>query len=174
MQPCARHWRAAYSPFSSAGVATAQVQAAKNEPATAGDADAGPIAPLRLRFAAMLYDALLVLAMWVTTIVALVTLTGDAVLGAWVQSLLFLEAYALFAFCWCRRGQTLGMAAWRLRLASDGPFTPGQALRRFVAGFASFATLGLGFFWMWLDAEGRTWPDRFSRSTVVRTPKPRR
>lgn len=131
------------------------------------------MAPLWVRFAAMAYDALLLLAVWVVTIVALVTVTGDAVLGAWVQSLLFLEAYALFAFCWCRRRQTLGMAAWRLRLASDGPFTPGQALRRFVAGIASFATLGLGFFWMWLDAEGRTWPDRFSRSTVVREPKRR-
>ena len=131
-------------------------------------------APLRLRFAAMAYDALLLLAIWVVTIVALVTVTGDAVLGAWVQSLLFVEAYALFAFCWCRRRQTLGMAAWRLRLASDGRFTPGQALLRFVAGLASFATLGLGFFWMWLDAEGRTWPDRFSRSTVVREPKRQR
>lgn len=137
----------------------------------AGVPEGSTVAPLRLRFAAMVYDALLLLAVWVVTIVALVTVAGDAVLGAWVQSLLFLEAYALFAFCWCRRRQTLGMAAWRLRLASDGTFTPGQALRRFVAGIASFATLGLGFFWMWLDAEGRTWPDRFSGSTVVREPK---
>ena len=142
-------------------------------PADEPDGRESTAAPLRLRFAAMAYDALLLLAIWVVTIVALVTVTGDAVLGAWVQSLLFLEAYALFAFCWCRRGQTLGMAAWRLRLASDGRFTPGQALLRFVAGLASFATLGLGFFWMWLDAEGRTWPDRFSRSAMVREPKRR-
>ena len=129
------------------------------------------VAPLRYRFAAMLYDALLVLAIWVTTIVALVTVSGSAVLGAWVQSLLFLEFYAFFAFFWCRRKQTLGMLAWRLRLHGTDAFTPRQALRRFLGGFASFATLGLGFFWMWFDTERKTWPDKFSDSIVVREPK---
>ncbi len=119
----------------------------------------------------MLYDALLLVAIWVTTIVALVTLLGDAVVGAWVQSVLFVEAYALLAFCWCRRGQTLGMLAWRLRLVSDGRFTLAQALRRFAAGLASFATLGLGFFWMWFDRERKSWPDRFSKSVIVREAK---
>ena len=128
-------------------------------------------APLRFRFAAMLYDALLVLAIWVTTIVLLVTLTGTAVLGAWVQSLLFVELYAFFAFFWCKRGQTLGMLAWRLRLDADGAFTPDQALRRFIGGVASFATLGLGFFWLWFDSDRRTWPDKLSNSRVVRMPK---
>ena len=133
-----------------------------------------PPAPLRYRFAAMLYDALVMLAIWITTIVTLVTLIGDAVVGAWVQSLLFVELYAFFAFFWCRRGQTLGMLAWRLRLRSAKRFTPGQALRRFVAGLASFAALGLGFFWMWFDKDRLTWPDRFSRSIVVREPKQRK
>ena len=129
------------------------------------------VAPLRYRFAAMLYDGLLVLAIWVTTIVALVTVTGTAVLGAWVQSLLFLEFYAFFAFFWCKRGQTLGMLAWRLRLHGEGAFTPGQALRRFIGGVASFATLGLGFFWMWFDPQRKTWPDKLSASVVVREAK---
>lgn len=136
------------------------------------------IAPLRFRLAAMLYDALVVLAVWVLTVVGLVTVVGDAVVGAWVQSLLFMELYALLAFCWCKRGQTLGMLAWRLRLVSCAgqapassvlaPFTPAQALRRFAAGLASFATLGVGFCWMWFDREGKSWPDRFSRSVIVR------
>ena len=128
-------------------------------------------APLRYRFAALLYDALVVLSIWTTTIVALVTLVGDAVVGAWVQSLLFVELYVFFAFFWCRRGQTLGMLAWRLRLRSAGGFTPEQALRRFIAELASFAALGLGFFWMWFDKDRLTWPDRFSRSVIVREPK---
>ena len=134
----------------------------------------GVPAPLRYRFAAMLYDALVMLAIWITTVVALVTLVGDAVVGAWVQSLLFVELYAFFAFFWCRRGQTLGMLAWRLRLRSAGGFTPSQALRRFVASLVSFAALGLGFFWMWFDKDRLTWSDRFSRSVVVREPKQRR
>ena len=141
------------------------------------------VAPLRFRLAAMLYDALVVLALWVLTVVGLVTVVGDAVVGAWVQSLLFLELYALLACCWCKRGQTLGMVAWRLRLVScagqasasgvPAPFTPAQALRRFAAGLASFATLGVGFCWMWFDREGKSWPDRFSRSVIVREPRRR-
>lgn len=129
------------------------------------------VAALRFRVAAMLYDALVLLAVWITTVVTLVTLIGDAVVGAWVQSVLFVETYALLAFCWCRRGQTIGMVAWRLRLRCDGPFTASQALRRFVAGLASFATLGLGFIWMCFDGERKSWPDRFSNSIVVREPK---
>ena len=151
-------------------------------------------APLRYRLAAMVYDALVVLAMWVATVVGLVTVVGDAVVGAWVQSLLFVELYALLAFCWCGRGQTLGMAAWRLRVVSRAPLdapntdvaaspaggirrhalSSGQALRRFIAGLASIATLGLGFLWMWFDREGRSWPDRFSNSVIVREAPPLR
>ena len=126
------------------------------------------IAPLRYRFAAILYDALLILAIWVTTIATLVTVLGDAVVGAWVQSLLFVELYAFLAFFWCWRGQTLGMLAWRLRIRTDGRFTPTQALGRFIGGLASFATLGFGFFRMWFDPDRMTWSDRLSRSVVVR------
>lgn len=134
----------------------------------------GVRAALRYRLAAMLYDALAVLGIWIATIVALVTVIGDAVVGAWVQSLLFVELYAYFGFFWCRRGQTLGMLAWRLKLQCAGPFRPIQALRRFVAGLASFVTFGLGFAWMLIDRDKRTWGDRFSASTVVREPPRRR
>ena len=134
-----------------------------------GDEQGATVAPLRYRFAAILYDGLVVLAIWVLTVVTLVTVIGDAVVGAWVQSLLFVELYAFLAFFWCRRGQTLGMLAWRLSIRSDGRFTPTQALGRFVGGLASFATLGLGFFWMWFDRDRLTWSDRLSRSVVVRT-----
>lgn len=131
------------------------------------------IAPLRYRFAAMAYDALTISAIWVATIVTLVTLRGDAVIGAWVQSLLFIELYAFFAFFWCMRGQTLGMLAWRLRLVPDvgTAITPRQALWRFLGGIASLATLGVGYFWMLFDSERMTWSDRLSNSKVVRTPK---
>ena len=77
------------------------------------------IAGLHLRLLAMLYDALVLLGMWVLTIVLLVGATGAAVAGVWVQLLLLLEAYAFFLFFWTRRGQTLGMLAWRLRV-TDG------------------------------------------------------
>lgn len=140
-----------------------------DDPPAKGD---GKVAPLRFRLAAMLYDALIVLAMWIFTIVLLVTLTGDAVIGAWLQSLLFLELYAFFTLSWTHRGQTIGMLAWRLELRTEGRFTPAKALCRFVGGLLSLLTLGLGHAWMWFDPKRRTWPDRFSDSAVVRTPRP--
>lgn len=140
----------------------------RSVPTRPGD-DEAAIAPLRYRLMAMLYDALVILAIWVFTVVLLVTLIGDAVVGAWVRSLLFIEMYAFFAFFWCVRGQTLGMLAWHLRIRTDGRFTPTQALGRFVGGLAGFAALGLGFIWMWFDRDRMTWSDRLSRSVVVRT-----
>ena len=71
----------------------------------------------------MLYDTLVVFGVWVFTVVLLVTIRGDAVVGAWVQSLLFIELFAFFAYFWLKRGQTVGMLAWRLRIVSDAPMT---------------------------------------------------
>ena len=127
-------------------------------------------APLHLRLLAMLYDALVVLGIWVLTVVVLVTAAGAAVSGLWVQLLLLTEAYAFFVFFWTRRGQTLGMLAWRLRVADgDAPISLRQAHLRIAGGILSLACLGLGHIWMLFDRRGRTWPDILSRSSIERT-----
>ncbi len=117
----------------------------------------------------MLYDALVVLGIWVLTVVVLVTATGTAVSGMWVQLILLIEAYAFFVFFWTRRGQTLGMLAWRLRVAGgDAPISLRQAHLRIAGGILSLACLGLGHIWMLFDSRGRTWPDILSRSSIER------
>ncbi len=128
----------------------------------------GERAKFRFRLAAMIYDAFIVLAMWVFTIVLLVTVTGDAVIGAWVQSLLFLELFAFFVYFWMHKGQTIGMLAWRLRLVSPEPFTLRKAFYRFLGAIASFLTLGLGYYWIWIDRDRRSWSDIVSNSYIVR------
>ena len=133
--------------------------------------EGGERAALRFRVAAMIYDSLAILSIWVFTIVLLVTLTGNAVIGAWVQSLLFIELFAFFAFFWIHRGQTIGMLAWRLRLESPVPFTLRQALYRFLGALVSFLCLGLGYFWIWFDKDRRSWSDIVSNSYIVRYPK---
>ncbi len=133
--------------------------------------DGGERAPFRYRLAAMLYDTIIVAAIWVFTIVLLVTLTGDSVVGAWVQSLLFIELFVFFAFFWIHKGQTIGMLAWRLRLESEQPFTLRKAFFRFCGAMASFLTLGVGYYWIWIDPLRRSWPDIFSDSYVVRYSK---
>ena len=118
----------------------------------------------------MLYDALLILAIWMITLLAMVAANdGEPVLGAPVQSLLFLEAFTFFAYFWSAAGQTLGMRAWRLRLASNqgGRVSLHQATLRFAVALIAFGALGLGYFWALLDRQGRTWPDIASNSRVL-------
>lgn len=121
----------------------------------------------------MFYDALLILALWLFTLFPLVAISNDFVYGPVVRSLLFLELFGFFAYFWVFRGQTLGMLAWRLQVVSDyGPsLTLTQATLRFIGALASFATLGLGYLWMYLDPERRTWSDRLSSSRMLLVPK---
>ena len=126
-------------------------------------------AGLHLRLLAMLYDAVVLLAIWVLTVVLLVAAAGTAVSGFWVQILLAAEAYAFFVFFWTRRGQTLGMLAWRLRVTDgDAPISLRQAHLRIAGAILSLACLGLGHIWMLFDRERRTWPDILSATSVER------
>jgi uncharacterized RDD family membrane protein YckC len=125
------------------------------------------------RLGAMIYDGLLVLALWLFTLFPMVAISNDMVYGPLVRSVLFLELYGFFAYFWVYRGQTLGMLAWRLQVVSDvGPsMTLTQATLRFIGAMASFATLGLGYLWMYVDAQRRSWSDRMSSSRILVTPK---
>lgn len=129
------------------------------------------------RLGAMIYDGLLVIAMWLASLFPMVALTNDAVTGATVQSLLFMEMFAFFAYFWVARGQTLGMLAWRLHVESTTEtghrpgLSPRQALLRFIGAMLAFASLGIGYLWMLWDPRRRTWPDILSGSQVIYRPK---
>ena len=130
-------------------------------------------AGLGRRLGAMLYDAFLVIAIWILVaglhllaVRHLLGLPADQVgLGlAQVASLriaMLMSAFAFFAFFWCRGGMTLGMQAWRLRVQTrDGhAISPRQALVRYLVAWLSAAALGLGYLWVLFDAERRSWPD---------------
>jgi len=130
-------------------------------------------AGLLRRLGAMVYDSLLVVALWMFTLFPLVVVSNDFVYGPAVRSLLFLEMYLFFAYFWVRRGQTLGMLAWRLAVRSDGdgPLTVTQATLRFFGALASFIALGLGYLWILVDPQRRSWSDLVSASRVVKLPK---
>jgi uncharacterized RDD family membrane protein YckC len=125
------------------------------------------------RLGAMVYDSVLVLALWMITLFPLVAISNESVQGAGVRSLLFLELYAFFAYFWMRRGQTLGMLAWRLQICTDdgGPFTLTRATLRFLGAMASFASLGLGYLWILFNPGRRSWSDLASASRVLYRPK---
>lgn len=125
-------------------------------------------AGLLRRLGAMIYDGLLMLAVWMFTLFPLVMVSNAAVSGPAVRALLFLELYGFFAWFWMRRGQTLGMLAWRLQIHNGGrPFTLGQATRRFLGGLAGLACLGLGYLWILIDPARRSWSDIASGSQIV-------
>lgn len=129
------------------------------------------IARLPRRLAAIFYDSLLVLALWVVTTIVLVIFIPK---GDWAGSLafqlfLYLEAFGFYLLFWRLEGQTLGMQVWKIKLVTTSGGRPGylQCLVRFVVATISLCCIGLGFLWMLWDSEGRTWQDRMSETRLV-------
>lgn len=146
--------------------------------------DAWP-AGLARRLGAMLYDGFLVAAIWLL-VAGLHLLVGRQLLGIpaeqvgagplWalsLQLLMLVSAFAFFAYSWVRGGVTLGMQAWRLRVQTPGgdSITLAQAAVRFLVAGLSIAALGLGYLWILVDAERRSWSDIASGTRVVVLPK---
>jgi uncharacterized RDD family membrane protein YckC len=108
--------------------------------------------PLWRRLLALLYDLLVVLALVLAVGYASQRATGGRLFDAgnhpawWYQPLQGLVVAAYFLFSWLRGGQTLGMRAWRLRLAGrDGArLRWPQALRRLLAAALPLLLLALG------------------------------
>ncbi|MET0661265.1 MAG: RDD family protein [Steroidobacteraceae bacterium] len=144
------------------------------------DESTHPVAGVGRRFAAMIYDALLLIALWAVTTFAFLPLTG----GEYVESggplikhvyqaaliLVWVGFYGLF---WTRSGQTLGMLAWRLKLVCDSgePVRWRDVVARLAAGVVSFLPALFGFFWLWFDREHLTWHDRLSHTRPIVLPK---
>ena len=133
------------------------------------------------RFGAMLYDLLVVIAlMFIVTALFLPFTGGEAitpdrsgVVERIYQAALLLVVVLFFGTFWTRRGQTIGMLAWRLRVErNDGSgLTWRDALIRLAGASVSLAALGLGYFWIWIDRERLAWHDRWSGTRVVVLPK---
>ncbi|MGB0866156.1 MAG: RDD family protein [Granulosicoccaceae bacterium] len=126
------------------------------------------------RLAAMSYDALLLLATMLFALGVALAVNGGEVLPRLVnQIIVLLVIFGFFAFFWRRGGQTLGMQTWRLHLESsdNSPIRVKHCALRIAGSILSFAALGLGYFWLWIDKDKRTWPDMLSGSMVVHRPK---
>lgn len=142
-------------------------------------------AGLGRRLGALLYDGVLVLALWlIVTVIHLAFIRGvlsqpvDAVgstpLAVWSLRLLLLISVTLFfSFFWFRGGMTLGMQAWRLRVQTQNghPITLKQSLIRCATAWLSLAALGIGYGWVLIDKQRRSWPDIASNTYTVILPK---
>lgn len=129
------------------------------------------------RFAALLYDSLLLLALLVIFTYGALFLTHGkellyAAVGAWAyvyQAGLIGVIAAYYILNWIRSGQTLGMRAWRLRLVSDSgrPVALKFAVLRFVCGAFAWLPAALGVLWLYVDPEHVAVHDRLSRTRVL-------
>lgn len=148
-----------------------------------------PIAGLSKRLAAMFYDSLLCVAIAMVVTFAYQQGLLRAIYGSQqlkvladsgaldndplLASLVFLSIFAFFARFWTLNGQTLGMQVWRIRVqnSNGSAISIWQALVRFMSALASWACLGLGFLWVLVSKEKRSWHDSFSESCIVQLPK---
>lgn len=113
------------------------------------------------------YESLVLAAIALLATFPYLALAGDST-GGMRRHLL--QAYVMTVFgayfigFWSRGGQTLAMKTWHIRLerSNGGPVEPARALRRYLTALAGIAAFGIGFFWAFLDRDGRFLHDRLS------------
>ncbi len=147
-----------------------------------------PTAPLWRRFAAMIYDSLLVLALvFLAGFINLgiqiaiygeeglrnMTEQGYSLDGLPFYLVLVIVIYGFFGFFWTRTGQTLGMQAWRIRILDHqgNTLSPGMSVVRFLVAAPALAIAGIGVFWVLIDKQKRSWQDIASSSQTLLMPK---
>jgi uncharacterized RDD family membrane protein YckC len=147
------------------------------------------------RFAAMVYDTLLLMAISIAygavAVAINVTIQGAPEMGQkmqWGQAreLVFLGwlACMIFFFCyfWHKSGQTLGMKTWHMKVLNEENHqhpSYQQSLLRCCLAIVSFLLFGFGYFYMYLNTERKTLHDKLSKTRLVLTkpspqPSPKR
>lgn len=136
--------------------------------------DEAPVVPCPLprRLAAIVYDGLLLVGLWMIAAAAVVIPLNDGVdpANGWFQLYLLVVSWLYFALSW-RGGHTLGMKAWRIRLI--GPEQPVgwlATLIRFSVAIASWLVFMLGFMWSLGHPRRATWHDLASGTALVVEP----
>jgi len=129
------------------------------------------------RLAAIVYDALLNLAVWIIAALVFVAFNKGEAIETYqnlpLQVSLATISFAYFVGYWTRVGRTLGMQSWGLQLETSGGQPPSltSATVRFFAALLSWVPLGLGFIWQLWDKDKLTWHDRISGTRLVHYPR---
>lgn len=145
------------------------------------DVDAGRVARpavvelagLRRRLASLLYETLLLLGVLGLTFMVPYLLLGvffglaPAGWVAWLHLYAVLGMY--FVWYWRRRGQTLAMQTWKLRLVTAEGRGPGLATSwlRYTLAWPSVLCFGLGLAWALVDRDRQFLHDRLAGTRIV-------
>ncbi|NOT11036.1 MAG: RDD family protein [Methylococcaceae bacterium] len=121
--------------------------------------------------AAVIYDLFLLLAvLFVATALVLPLNSGVAFTEQQIlyPVYLFVISFLFYAWFWTHGGQTLGLRAWNLKVLTPDrqPISWKQALLRYVAAIVSWGTGGLGFLWILIDKNHRSWHDSLSGTAL--------
>ena len=133
-------------------------------------------APFWRRLAALFYDLLVLIAIWmVAAALVLLAFRGEvdvadqpAIYHFTLQGVLLTLSAFYFVISWSRGGQTIGMRAWKVRIVDvegRSPSVP-QSLRRFGLALVSLIA-GFGFIWCLFDADRRAWHDVVAKTKMV-------
>ncbi|MDP1864474.1 MAG: RDD family protein [Thiobacillus sp.] len=135
-------------------------------------------APLLSRFAAMVYELLLVTAVVFVASFIIMPVIGD-MHTPWQRHLFQIYIlgvlFAYFSAFWLRSGQTLAMKTWRIRLVQENgdTLTFKQAMLRFVLSLLGLMLAGIGFWWAFFDRDKQFFHDRLAGTRLIRVPTKR-
>ena len=143
-----------------------------------------PTAPVWRRFAALVYDSFILLALSFAY-GAVLTAAGAAmhpdmphdyqpmfhsplVIVGW-----FLVLAGFYAWFWKRGGQTIGMKTWRIQLVNTKPkpISWSQIGLRILVGIPATLCLGISYWFRLIDASGDCLHDKLSHTHVIVLPK---
>lgn len=124
------------------------------------------------RLAALIYDLFLLVALLFLATVMLLPFTDGAAVSP--QAILIYRIYLavvsffFYGWFWTHGGQTLGLRAWRIKVLTldQKPVNWNQALLRFVTAIPSWGFFGLGFLWILVDKNRRSWHDNLSKTAL--------
>ncbi|MFZ2168784.1 MAG: RDD family protein [Methylococcaceae bacterium] len=124
------------------------------------------------RLAAQIYDFILLIALlFIATALLLPFTSGEAVIPQ--QTLIYriyltVISFFFYGWFWTHGGQTLGLRAWKIKVLTldQKPIGWTQALLRFATAIVSWVFCGLGFLWMLIDRNKRSWHDYLSKTAV--------
>ena len=127
-----------------------------------------PTAGLGRRYAAMLYEGLLLVALLFVADYLFISLTHNTqspLLKTLLQIYLLVVIAIYFSWFWAR-GQTLAMKTWRIRLVTvtGDKLKPYQALLRFML---AILLLGTSQIWAFFDHDGQFLHDKLMRTRLV-------
>lgn len=128
------------------------------------------------RLAVMLYDFLLIIAVFFAATIALLPFNqGEAFQpnSLAYSFYLFLISFLFYGWFWTHGGQTLGLIAWKMQVVNNNglPLSWKQAFIRFVVAIFSWGIAGLGVFWILFNNKNLTWHDLASNSHVTWKPR---